>query len=678
MKDPLQIEEIPYEILGIPVTADNKAIDLAFKKSIAAKCDVGKMQEARNTLRRPLERAFVDIFLYHGPHVNQLIPHIGDDGSSLVERRMDIAKSWSNIQKKLFPHHASIHSLALLWYWWARYSEKEQLALLTKTPFEKKANLPATPPLDKLWLNTISGWVFIIKSDDFLSQWIKSREQLGIQANISAEALCQKLEEHFSNLFHTLREKYRNNGDKAATKRYRDYELFFSAEMDCADKLRNNKPQLQIWKSEKKHFICCGRLMLDQVGLLETIMTQLEGAPGGEPLLDILSPYFYIGVLIENHKFDEAIRSIEALPQDIQKEKRLCRFQTKAYLEKGKQHFSLSQYEEALECWRKGFATGELREKILEAVVTQCRTKAISLKANDPDTATKLLEMALNIVRGSVYSGVTLKETLSVIYCDRGISRIIKAQDRQKNVRSASASLRSTREIAREYIDEMSDIESEIKKGVEELRKAVKLDSSNVRALEQLRIAEGILADLGLEDVYGDMKAERWGEAIDKIEAFLKREPENARAYELLENCNEHMCFFCKGKKNNPDKSAEVEVKMHKVTERTSYQIKWNTLTLTVPRCMECKKAHAKNDTYTWIGSIGGGILGLILSSVFGLWFLCMVGFGAAGFGIGNWIGKNETRKKTKDNGEWTSSPLVKLAQAEGWVLGEKPPEARQ
>ena len=97
----------------------------------------------------------MDLFLYHEPFLNQLIPSIDGDGTQLRDNRMDIAQVWSNIQKQAFPKFAATHGLALLWYTWALYCEEEN--------FSKKEKFTSAPPLTQLWSNTISHWVYLMK-----------------------------------------------------------------------------------------------------------------------------------------------------------------------------------------------------------------------------------------------------------------------------------------------------------------------------------------------------------------------------------------------------------------------------------------------------------------------------------------------------------------------------------
>ncbi len=519
MKDPLQIKDTPYEILGISIDADKKAIENAFKISIAKGGDASKKTEARNTLNRPIERAFVDIFLYNEGFINHLIPGINGNNIVLIDKRKEVAQEWSDMMIKSFPKFAYIHSLAVLWYWWAIYCEEEQWALHAGAPFEKKENLSPVYTLSNLWSNAISNWVCLLNSEDFWREWIEStgKNRIYLYNNDDIKAFCQKLESHFINLFHNLCERYRNVNDSASAERYEEYELLFSTEMKTAKQLSD--AGFHVMDEGRKIRICCGSTMLEKVGSLDETKDLIRNTEGKNlendkminELAIGLSSFGNISVLIENKKFDEAIKVIKSLPSDQQKEKDVLKLLANAYLEKGKQHFSLNQFRDAMECWKNGLDTGEYQDDIKQAIIYNCKTKAASLQKSDSETSIRVLKLGLEIVHDN-----TLTEILSVIYCDRGISRIINAQKQKTDMNSAK-----------------KDIEI----GVMNLKKAVEFNASNTRARDQLKIAEDINDNFDLIDIYEYINTNQWEKAVVELENILKNEPENSKAKELHSIC---------------------------------------------------------------------------------------------------------------------------------------------
>lgn len=660
MKDPLQINYTPYEILGIEEDADNGVIEIAFKKGILSGRDVQKLTFARKTLLEPVERAFVDIFLYDEIFIRQLVPRVWNDNSLLVTRRAQIAKVWGSLHKKLFPYTAASHSLAVLWYWWAYYCEEEQLAKKANVSFNGVGQISGTPHFDDLWENAIAHWVYLINCEDFWNTW-SGTKNIGDDIGTFRE----KIEGHFINCFLNLIEKYQNIDDPASVDRFYKYEYLFSAELKTAKEL--SKQHLRLTKGERTFVVYCGKRMLQEVELLDNVHQQLDMLKEKHPqdfnlerLSLLFSPFFYIFILLENKKFDEAIHAIEALPSELRTDREALKLLVTAYLEKGKQQFSLDLYDEALSNWKKAVDVGENTEEVKKTIVDSCKSKGASLQRCDPDTAIKILQRGLELT-----ADTELKEILSVIYCQRGVDRILEAQKDLKNN------------------PDDKKAKNEIKEGVEDLKRAVKLDPSNLRATNQLKIAKDILSDLDFIDVIEYMNTKQLEKAIDRLEAILAKDSKNKRAQELLEICNSQMCHYCKSKKNRPDESSVYEVKMHRVTYRTHYQMGWQTTSVPIPRCKRCKDAHTKTKKFAHIGVAVGALLGLgpcvfLNNDGYSLGGLLTLGFFVAIFAVvGYGIGRLKFRKNVKSENNWHDAHIIKQAQAEGWVLGEKPPEAQ-
>lgn len=480
MKDPLQKKETPYEILGVPITADKKEIDNAFKRSLSSGRNVSEITQAWKTLCKPVDRAFVDVFLYNENFITQLNPDIWNDNSQLLSRRAEIAQSWRNVQKEFFPNFPSTHSLAILWYWWTVYCEEEQWAFFIRTSFEKKENLSTPFPLHLLWSYTISNWVFLINSDDFWSEWMVSRETTRkYLGNEDIKALAKFLESHFINLFHNFYEKYLERGDQVSAKRYKEYELLFNTEMKTAQKL--SRAGVQLSRGRRLYTISCGRMMLEHVGMLGSVQEQLERIIQNYPeneelrkLADSLSPHFSIAVLIDENKFDEAIKEIKKLPLEEQGKEEILRLLAKSYLYKGKQLFSLNKYEDALDCWEKGLDTGQLGEELKDAIVSNCKTVSASLQNNDPETAIMILEKALKLVKNK-----ELQLILGQILNQQGVLLINEAQ----------------RKLESKKKDSLSSVINEVEKGISYFERAANLGfeqaSQNLKAaIALLKIAK--------------------------------------------------------------------------------------------------------------------------------------------------------------------------------------------
>lgn len=528
MKDPLQIEKTPYEILNVDEVVDDEKIFEAFKNSIEEPdCNIEKIRGARNTLAKTTERAFVNVFLYKERYLNKLVPNVISNNSYLLDKRKDTAESWLNINRKTFPNIASIHSLAVLWYWWAIYYENKQLSAGEKTSSDKKNLISNSFPIDTIWSNIISNWVFITKSKDFWCDFFNADECKWIVGNLDTYSLCLKLESKFTNIFNSFIEKYRNQGDTKSVERFREYELMLSNEKSTAEEMYNMG--INITKEKKSFPIYFGRMMLEQVGLLSEVQEQVKKFVRVNPdrkvksIVKCLSESWAIAGLIDGRKYDEAIQMIKNLPSKERSKKEVIELLASAYYKKGKQYFSLDNYKDAKSCWKEAVKSGGASSEIKEGIIKSCSSKAASLQNSDRDTAIEILELALEIVTDE-----GLKKVLSNIYVQRGVVNINKAINGYKENKVTQKSVRES-----------------IEKGIKDIKKAVELNPTNSFANEQLRNAGAILKDIEMilkesklpTDVMTAIKGKQWEYAISKLKAILNREPKNKPAKEFMALC---------------------------------------------------------------------------------------------------------------------------------------------
>lgn len=521
MKDPLQETETPYEILDVPVTADKKAIDAAFRKAMAKVGNVTRARDAWNTLSKPVERGFTDLLLYNNSFIDQMIPRLKEP-SQLLERRAEIAQSWSRIQKNLFPNFAAAHSLALLWYWWAIYCEEERWAQATNSPANNAANLTDAYPISTLWSNAIAYWVFLINSEAFWDEWLGSATY--ITGNGDIDMLRRKIEDHFVNLFHTFAERYRSRNISESSRRFPEYELMLSTEMKTARQLMSENLKLSM--GGRKFAICCGRMMLEQVDMLDALRKQIEiifeRNPANQKLADLasaLSPFAAISVLLERKKYDEALQAISSLAGSEQKKSEVLRLRARALLEKGKQHFSVNQFKKALDSWKQAIDTREISEEVRSTITSLCQSKAASLQNSDPEMALSILERAMKLVKDE-----NLKLTLAEIITQRGITKL---NDAQKQLESEQCGL-------------TAEILALMEEGLADLKRAEKLGSK--RAAENAQVAVQVIAQAksGLMDLSpavldlmqrANQAADRgdWNTAISSIKKAVEQSSGNAK-----------------------------------------------------------------------------------------------------------------------------------------------------
>jgi hypothetical protein len=180
-------------------------------------------------------------------------------------------------------------------------------------------------------------------------------------------------------------------------------------------------------------------------------------------------------------------------------------------------------------------------------------------------------------------------------------------------------------------------------------------------------------------------------------------------------------CFFCDSEPGHPKR--KIGIKMHRITEQTATGVRYNTNTISVPRCNNCYGSHNKHWNFMWWGAIAGAIVGAFLApwaatggialavligggwlalllfgaeprlgcfGVVGLLFaagaclqlaenelgqfisLNMLGGAVIGGFITFWIAKKSIHKETPEGLAVGYRRIVALAK-EGWKFGEKP-----
>lgn len=487
MRDPLELYKNPYDLLEISVNANTAQIKDARKAALPkarGQESIAKINTAFNILSVPQERAFADLFLYYEPFLNQLIPRINGAEAQLENKRIEIAQAWSNIQKRSYPNFAAIHSLALLWYMWALYNEEENC---------KGKKLSSAPPLTQLWSNAISHWVFLMCSTKFMNEWIDSKKSEWIESekivskdpkniviDIDAKKLVESLENEFNKKFDHFIEEYQKNKDTDSVKRIQEYQTIFQSEKSAAKKLLKVYDEgLQFTRNGSPITVCCGPIMLEKLGMLDSIRTQIDGFIKIDPqntnlkeMRNRLSPFANIYTLLDYKKYDEVLKAIESLPPNDQKKKEILSIEASACLERGKQETQNRNYKKSSEYLKRGLDTGELKSELTEAIVANCMAEVTSL--SDLDAIIRVIEDTLKIITDS-----RLRDFLSEKYTDRGISRFNKAYEEW--------------ESSKKTPHDNDNAKSKIKEGIKDFETAVKINPSNKRAQESLKVAKELL-----------------------------------------------------------------------------------------------------------------------------------------------------------------------------------------
>ena len=479
MKDPLNKEMTPYEILGIDQYASRDEIQKALKEVLKERKNVNKATQARNVLRDTYSRAFVDIFHYDDKYLNQIEPHLLNNPLLLNEERMQICDKWFNRQIADFPVTSTLtHCLAVLWYWWTISNEDEYISQINAGGHSANTSYPAQ--FNSNWENTIGYWVYILNSPDFLLNWINQRneKQDKIYKN-DVEKFSQDINSHFENIFNRYSEKYAVI-DNESVKRFSEYKLLFYTEENAAFQL--SKTGIKYPRDGVLVSISCGPLMLKKAGQLENVKKQAElmlakystSSPSKrnnlEKVISLLSPNSQISILLSKNKYEEVINEIEKIPEK-DRNIEINTLYSKALINRGCQLFSIESIDEALIVWGKAKNTGFMIKELEIEVVEICKKKAAAIQRSNEEGAINILEKAIDITGGNN----ELKKQLSILLLQRGIMKVNKAQGKLKQGTS------------------ITTVKKELNNGIADMKKAVALDKTNSMAKEQLQISQGIL-----------------------------------------------------------------------------------------------------------------------------------------------------------------------------------------
>lgn len=131
MKDPLQRESTPYEILNVSYGAERGEVEKAFKLAVARGAPVNQITEARRCLLDPAKRARHRIITYDDAFLKDIDPSpIADPSFLSSAKRGRTAALWSKRHKETLPDPRITHALGILWYWWAVYEGDRLLHVL--------------------------------------------------------------------------------------------------------------------------------------------------------------------------------------------------------------------------------------------------------------------------------------------------------------------------------------------------------------------------------------------------------------------------------------------------------------------------------------------------------------------------------------------------------------------
>ncbi|MDG4597539.1 MAG: hypothetical protein P9F75_17950 [Candidatus Contendobacter sp.] len=521
MKDPLQKQPTPYEILSVSPDATAKEIDDAFKKGLGKSKNVKQKQDARQfLLSRPLDRALLNLFLYDDAVLEKLDPNPLHDPDALdVSQRAETASKWrKQFRGSTFPDPGIARALGILWYWSACQAS-EQFA---ETGAQSDGDISAW---QDSWESAMGYWAYVATTPDF---WAEKSPPF----SLTQDDIRAGVQQRIASDLHRFTQLQRDAGHDDAADRFQQLEMDLIRELETAKTLLDAKAKIN------KKFICFGNLMLVRMRLVEQIVAYIDERLRNPPSnatkehLDLLrklkedfSSYGNIAALIKNGRFEAAINQIESLSPSERELPEVLGFEAQARFQFGQQLASVNKLDEALACWERALQCAQsdnLRREIAEAAEAAC----INFSTQNPprDEAIRVFESGFRIAPHSEKLRLRLADLLT----QRGIEAVVEAKKKaekedppsEKTIEMAERGIADLRRAAKElgsepaakpYKDASEVLERlkfppEIKKLWEEaneaggrqdweraigkLRKALRelaLKQPNSRALNQLR-----------------------------------------------------------------------------------------------------------------------------------------------------------------------------------------------
>lgn len=568
MKDPLQTEQTPYEVLGIERGASAAEVDRAFMGALRERLPYNKAKNAKDALQRPERRAWYDLLEYDREALAESDSSALDDLSVLDPvRRAATAQRWQKALKRSFPDLVLVHSLGVFWYWWAKHEEERFSAMLgaameggstagelTKVGLLRQIRradggdcdpsggaacghrdcawrqdcLSSAPSLPKMWEAVIAYWSLLASAREFWDG------RFGLTAQ-EVEALRERFVSSLRNELLDLAQHYdrlrvRLKGAASPgslAEQYRALELCLTVELKTARSLAEVGVRTQQGK------FSCGALMLRRMGLLGAARSQVAAALSKrrssghlQRLRDTLSSHSTIAVLVQQSKPEAALRAIADLPSTVQKSKDVRNLRVQALHMLAKQKASLDSMDEALSAWDEALRSGHdkgLATEIRSEIASTCHARAAAMQRTRRDEAIGLLEKALALAGDD-----SLKATLAELLTERGVTHFREGQKKadQMPPRLSSLLREASNAAGREdwdtAIDGLRKASSQreptkgkasgerreglvlCKKGLSDLERAAELGSS--RGKQQLEAGRNVLESLG----------QNWHETVSK------------------------------------------------------------------------------------------------------------------------------------------------------------------
>ncbi|MDF2627222.1 MAG: hypothetical protein K0R39_1053 [Symbiobacteriaceae bacterium] len=510
MKDPLQREQTPYEILDVDRTADRVRIERAFAAALGRRVPPNVAKNARDALLlHPAKRAWFDLLQYQDDVLAGLDPSPQSSAQALSrEHRAATAQAWEQQLRRRFPDPRLVQVLAVFWYWWAVYEEERMQVLVKaaggttglapgKAPRQSllkvvrkgegvacdptlgarcgRADCPwrddcvsSAPPPKEMWERVIGYWSMLVNSP-YIAQSVP-----GV-ADRDLEALRQQLTTTLHDRLADLPGRY----DGQLSEPYRTLDSTLTVELESAQALA------EVGLRTPAGPVAAGPLTLRLMGLMDAARAKVEAIlqekPGNrvlQRLRDMLMPHSAVAVLVSQRKPEAALAAIRELSPEQQKSGSVVLLLAQCYQMRARQKADMDRMDEAFADWARALESADqvhnqtVKNEVQQDIIDICHAKAAALGDHQRETAIAILKQALQMARGAT----TLELSLGALLLRKGVATFVQAQEELGRIRDLTDAIIAKFQLGHSYLEE-----------------AQKLGSKE--AVEQERLARGFLAE---------------------------------------------------------------------------------------------------------------------------------------------------------------------------------------
>jgi tetratricopeptide (TPR) repeat protein len=423
-----------------------------------------------------------------------------------MNKRKEAAAAWEDALQKNPTNMKIAHSLGLLYYWWAQSLETQHLG--------NEATVA--------WEGAIRNLVAVAYDDAFWARWLQERTPvIGHVLPAAAEALRKGLTDQIARRISDCQNDYLTRKRDADAARMGQLSLKVAAELQTANALKHVQASL-LRQGKKADFPpLCGVLMLTHLHKVETAQNLLAlvqatqtNAASTEQLRWCLSPWVFPWIMVQEHRYEDAIVHIEKQLTVQASSKDGHDLLATASLERGKILAAAGEVVDALHVWKAGLGhvrnVAKTGEEIKTAAENAAVKEATRLQNTDGEAGLKkaisLLELAQTIVDSK-----RLRQNLAEFYTRLGI------------------------EVGN---DEKRTPAQRIEQAERHLRHALEIDPDNARTKKNLSI---VLTDVGISSCNNSFGSGStgWQRGIGLLKEAYRLDSTNTRARENLTNAGE-------------------------------------------------------------------------------------------------------------------------------------------